>query len=192
MNQLVKDSIINIAIELVCFVALGFLLVSSQVINPSNTIFSFTIFGFTAVILFNLLEAQNKRAFVYAALGFILLFLILWFKDETMSLLIRNTLWFLFISGFTFISWNIMQRDDIRKSYIFPVFVWIVSFAFVYILMTLINIYVFSFYHLKESITVTFYLLQAIKISSIIGGGIGIGTIIVKVFHLKYRNIRAT
>ena len=192
MNQLVKDSIINIAIELVCFVALGFLLVSSQVINPSNTIFSFTIFGFTAVILFNLLESQNNRAFVYAALGFILLFLILWFKDETMSLLIRNTLWFLFISGLTFISWNIMQRDDIRKSYIFPVFVWIVSFAFVYIFMTLINIYVFSFYHLNESITVTFYLLQAIKIGSILGGGFVIGTIIVKVFHLKYRNIRAT
>jgi hypothetical protein len=187
MNHPINVSLVNIIIEFAALVATGTLFLSVQILNPHNTIFSYTIFGLTAIILFNSLQYQGKRVFIYLAPTLMLVSLMAWFKIGEISLLVRDVLWFVLISVATFMSWSLLKKSTTSKINILPIVIWVIAGVIVYFLMTMMNIYVFGAYRLNDVITSGYYISQALKFGSTLGAGIGAGVAIVYIYRRSDR-----
>ncbi len=175
--------IISVAIEIVCFLAVGLLFFTPQLLNPKTTDFSFTIFGVCAVLFFNGLEFKSTRALSYVPLVVAFVVFILWFRNDSAAATARNALWLLLIAGGTYISWRVLLRQTAWNSLVLAVVIWPISFVVVYVVMGLLNIFVFRFYHVGwyyEGVRITagWYLIRGVEIGAVLGFGIGIGFII--------------
>ncbi len=179
--------LIFVSLEILCFITLGSLLIGGIIFDPNNTIFSFTIFGTTAVILFNLLEFRNIRDFILLGILISIFILIFGFKNQNSISLIRNISWFIFIGIFVFYTWKIIKAPYFQNFKIGSIFIWIICFITIYFIMTLLNIYLFKTYSIIEGYGTFFYLRQAFKISSLLGLGIGIGYGLAKSISIKYK-----
>lgn len=182
MKTNMKDLLIQIGIETVFFIIIGILFIGYFVIVPNNTGFSYTIFGFSAIIFYQLLINSNLKSYIFLGL-LISLFLILVFKTNNHVLVfIRNLCWFLWIGIMIYILVFIGKKNWFGTTKLWIIVSWFLGFVSVYILMTLMNIYVFDFYKTDQRVTVYFYLKEAFKIGGILGIGIGLGNLISLLF----------
>jgi len=56
--------ILNVAIQTLCYIVIGLLFIGSIILYPKNTAFTFTIFGFTAILLYNLANYNGSKKFL--------------------------------------------------------------------------------------------------------------------------------
>ncbi|MFA7290390.1 MAG: hypothetical protein WC055_16060, partial [Melioribacteraceae bacterium] len=59
---------------------------------------------------------------------------------------------------------------------------WFIGFICVYVIMAILNIYIYQFYQVDGRFGLLFYIKQAIKIGGLLGLGIGLGNIVTQEF----------
>lgn len=173
---------IKIAIPTMCFIVLGILFLGIYILQPNNTAFFFTIYGFAAVLFYYLVIHYGNRIFVLLGLLFSLIILVILKPTTNIIINIRNINWFILIGVMVFIISHYEKRGYYKNSNGRVIISWLIGFICVYVTMTLMNIYVYQFYQLDERFGLFYYMKQAIKISCVLGVGIGLGNVITQSF----------
>ena len=73
MERKIKVMLLNVAVPTFCFILLGALLIGGFILQPNNTLFTFTIFGFAAILFYNLLIQYGIKSFILLGLLYTLL-----------------------------------------------------------------------------------------------------------------------
>ncbi len=172
MDTKIKRAAVSTAIELVCFLLIGWLFAGKYIFYINVTVFTYTIFGTASILLINILEYFSLRNFIFSTLLFGFLFIVIYYRSYAPIALIRNILWFVFIGGSIYFSSDFLNKEKYKTRKFIGAAVWMINFALVYILMTLISTYVFSYY---DSENINRYLIIAFNMGTSMGLGIGIG-----------------
>lgn len=170
------------AFEVIAFAIVGFLYNGREIFNPKTTFFSYTLFGLTTIILFNLLEFRSKKEFFAAACSISFLVVAIYFRSTTIFFVLRNILWFVIITAGVYVTHSILHHHLFRRNKFVSLTVWMGCCASYYFFMTACNLYVFNFY--PQAFTVHFFLRSAAMGFSM-GLGIGIGYEIFKQFGYR-------
>lgn len=178
MKLKIKTMLIEIAIPTLCFVLLGLLFIGDFIIQPDNSLFFFTIYGLSAILFYNLIIHFGIRSFVLLGILFSLLMLLI-FKPTTNILVnLRNINWFILIGILSYIISQFEKKGWHKSSMMLTVTSWFVGFILLYVIMALLNIYVYNFYKIGGEVGLFFYLRQSIKLGGVLGIGIGFGELI--------------
>jgi hypothetical protein len=161
-----------------CFFLTGLILVGTELFNFESTGKYHLIFGLTAIIFFTILKFWRFSDFIYLGLLISMFIVFVWSRDDSLLVIIRNSLWFITIGIFTFLSYKILQTANPRKFKLIPLVVWIVSFSLIFFVMLMFNIFVFNVYKVEGDLTFVFYLKQSLRFGVIYGLGIGLGYIL--------------
>ncbi len=173
----------GVILEVLCFIALGALILTPQVLDPSTTGFTFTIFGVCAVLTFNALQFEPRKTFGFAAAVATLVGFIMMLRNPTAAFFIRNLLWFLFIIGGAYLTNKIVRHPSWGNPSVLGLVMWTASFALIYLAMTFVDIFVFGFYptgfqYEGMHIGAAWYFGRAIVIGGVLGFGIGVGFVL--------------
>lgn len=182
MQQNIKNILVKAGIEILVFILIGILTLGSNVIVPNNTGFSFTIFGFAAVVFYYLLTGSSLKNFITLGTLLALLLVIIFKTSDEALVLIRNFCWFPFIGLMVYYISLLEKKAWFKLSKLWIAAVWFLGFAAVYIVMALLNIYIFRFYGISARVNLFFYLSHAVKIGGVLGIGIGLGKLLEGLF----------
>ncbi|HEX2869416.1 MAG TPA: hypothetical protein VHO03_20400 [Ignavibacteriales bacterium] len=165
---------LKIFVHIFVFLVVGIILLGSAVASPSNSLFSFSMYGLSAVIFYYLLVNKGLKEFILG--GAFAVFIINVLLKPNLELLVytRNILWYILIGILTFI----IYKKEKDKPALYTAASWFGGFILVYLIMAFMNMYVFSFYRLNGNSTVLFYIMQSVKIGGVLGLGIGFGKIL--------------
>ena len=175
MEYKIKTVLLNIAVPTFCYILLGALLIGWFILQPNNTLFTFTIFGFAAVLFYNLIIHYDIKSFILLGLLFTLLVLISFMHATNIIKNIRNINWFILIGVLAFSISYLEKKKWYKDSKAWVISSWFFGFICVYLLMAVLNIYVYQFMHIDERFGLLFYAKQSIKIGGVLGFGIGLG-----------------
>ena len=182
MERKIKIMLFNVAIPTLCFILLGLLLIGVFILQPTVTLFTFTIFGFAAILFYNLIILYGVRSFILFGILYTLLVLAIYMQSTNILINIRNINWFILIGVLAFSISYFEKKSWYKNSKIWVITSWFLGFICVYLLMAVLNIYIYQFYHIDERFGFLFYAGQAIKIGGILGFGIGLGNLITQSF----------
>jgi hypothetical protein len=182
MTRKMKIMLLNIVIPTLCFVVLGLLFIGGFILQPSNTAFTFTIFGFAAILFYNLITQYAIRSFILNGLLFSLLALGILMPTTNILLNLRNLNWFILIGILAYSISYVEKKNWYKDSKIWVITSWFIGFICAYVTMTILNIYVYQFYQIDERFGLLFYMKQAMKIGGVLGLGIGLGNIVTQEF----------
>lgn len=178
MANKIADIAFDSFVQAVIFILLGIAALGIYVVESSNTLFTYTLFGAAAIIFDAVFKLRNLRDFIFIS-AFIAIFLIVVFiPSNDIKDILRNLIWFVLVGAFVYL-YN-TQRLKIRWGRTKPGIVafYVLGFLLIYILMTLMSYFIFNTYVLSGSASIGYYILQAVKIGGILGFGLGIGRIL--------------
>ena len=92
--------------------------------------------------------------------------------------LCRNVCWFILIGLLTYYLTIFEKKEWYYKSKAWIISSSLFGFIIVYIIMSILNIFVFGYYPMDERFTFLFYLKQSVIIGGTLGIGIGLGKLI--------------
>lgn len=165
---------LKIFIQVFVFLVVGIILLGSAVARPSNTLFSFSMYGLSAVIFYYLLVNKGLKGLITGGALLVLILNVIFKPGIELLPVIRNLLWYILIGIMTFI----IYKNEKDKPALYIAASWFGGFILVYLIMSFMNMYVFSFYKLNDYSTVFFYIRQSVKIGGVLGAGIGFGKIL--------------
>ena len=197
MERQVGRYLESVVLEVICFLVLGTLAFTSVILNPRTMGFTFTIFGIWAVVVFNALQFEPRRTYMFVALIVVFMSFVLWFTRFTIGESIRYPFWLLFIAGGTFLTHKILRSGSLRNSSFLSILQWAVSFAMIYLVMTFRNIYLFKAYFIGvryEGVEINdfWYFARALEMGGVLGLGIGIGYVLSTHIDKWYRLARTS
>ena len=178
MKDDIKIIIGQISIQIACFIIIGLLLIGIYIVKPNNTIFSFTIYGISAILFYHYCRRTNLKNFILLATLYSILMIVVFQRSYHILRLGRNICWFLLIGLLSYYFTIIEKKEWYLKSKAWIVSYWLFGFIIVYVVMSFLNIYVFGFYPVDERYTVLLYMKQSVKIGGTLGIGIGLGSLI--------------
>ena len=178
MKDDIKIIIGQISIQIACFIIIGLLLIGIYIVKPNNTIFSFTIYGISAILFYRYCRRTNLKNFILLATLYSILMIVVFQRSYHILRLGRNICWFLLIGLLSYYFTIIEKKEWYLKSKSWIVSYWLFGFIIVYVVMSFLNIYVFGFYPVDERYTVLLYMKQSVKIGGTLGIGIGLGSLI--------------
>ena len=186
----------SVILAVICFLAIGVLILTPQIFNPRTTYFTFTIFGVCAVFMFNALRFEPRKTLIFVAAIILLASFILAFRNSTVALAIRNLLWFLFIVGGAYMTSKAIRHPSMGNPSVLGLVMWTGAFALIYLVMTFLNIFVFRFYPIgveyeRVTISASWYFARAFRIGAVLGFGIGIGFVVSNFVERASRAARA-
>jgi hypothetical protein len=161
-----------------CYALTGLLLVGPGLFEMESTARYQLIFCLTAIVLITILRYWRISDFIYIGLLLSMFIVFVWSRNDTLSIIIRNFLWFITIGIFTFLSYRILATANLNKLLIIKLLVWVVAFNLIFFIMMMGNIFVFDFYRINSELTFVFYLKHALRFGTIYGLGIGLGYIL--------------
>ena len=162
----------SIIIEAITFLSIGMLFAGKFIFDVHSSTFTYVIFGIASILLINILEYISFRNFVFAAIVFAIIFMIAYYNNYMPLYSVRNLLWFLFIGFSIYYSSKFLTQEKYKTRKFLGIAVWMINFAVVYLIMTLINTYAFKFY---DSAMIKQFLIIAFNMGTSMGLGIGIG-----------------
>ena len=185
MEPKIKTLLVQIAIPVICYLIFGILFIGMFVIQPSNSLFTFTIYGFAAILFYNLIIHYGIRHFLLLGALFAILMLIIFKPSADIIVDLRNFTWYVVIGVLAYAISYYEKKNWYKQSQVWTASVWFIGFICVYIIMAVLNIYLYRLYHVNERFTVFFYIGQSIKLGGVLGAGIGLGNWITKTFVEK-------
>ena len=196
MERQMARYLTGVILEVICFLAIGALILTPQIFNPHNTYFTFTIFGICAVFMFNALRFEPRKVLILVAVIILLASYIFAFRNSTLTLAIRNLLWFLLIVGSAYITSKAVRHPSMGNTSVLGLVLWTGAFALIYLVMTFLNIFVFRFYPIgveyeRETISASWYFARALRVGAVLGFGIGIGFVVTNFVERARRAARA-
>ena len=177
--------LLSVFIQVFVTILVGLVFINSQIINPGISVFAYSIFAVFASVLFYVLKSRGGRDFIFVGILLSGLILLTWHNHASFEVLIRNILWYIFIGTAVYINAKILAKNSIQTNGIKSGAVWILSMLFVYLIMFFINIYIISTYPLTDTFGDWAYFKLAIKFGLCLGGGLGLGYILNKIFLEK-------
>lgn len=175
MKEGLLNHLAQACIEITIFIILGLLLLGYPVIFPDSTAFSFTIFGFSAIVLYHLRKHNNKKNFFLLGTLFSLFMVVVFKTNNGFIILLRNLIWFLLIGVLVNYLAVFESQEWFTASKLWRTASWFLGFIAVYAVMSLVNVYIFGLYRIGGHINLVFYLRQSVKIGGVLGLGLGIG-----------------
>ncbi|MHB8580200.1 MAG: hypothetical protein ACYDA4_10115 [Ignavibacteriaceae bacterium] len=173
MSSKINLMISSIVIEAACFMLIGWMFEGNYYIfNIHSSTFTYLIFGTASIILINILEYFSLRNFIYSAILFSFIFILAYFKYYVPLSLVRNFLWFVVISSSIYFSSKFLTQEKYRTRKFLGIAVWMINFAVVYLVMLLVNTYIFNFY---PAAAINQLFIIAFNMGTSMGLGIGIG-----------------
>ncbi len=173
-----------------CLAIIGYILLGTDLLKFDTTAKYFTIFGLTAILFLTILKFWNTREFILLGLLISLFIVYVWSRNSSLPVVIRNSLWFITIGAFTWLSHEAVKLWSPSNLKIVPPIVWIISFNCIYLIMLIFNLYVFGFYSITGDLTFIYYLKLAMRYGTTIGLGIGLGSVLADIIikNLKILN----
>lgn len=173
---------LQIMLQIIIFEILGVIFIGPHILWYGFTTFSFTLFGISAILychVFCLGNARSDKVLLSALIPIIVIIIASTLSREVIISL-RNLMWFALIGLLSYSIFRFQKRDLLNSYKLLPVALWLVGFIILYVVMLLMNIYVFrvSSYKLDGHYTFTTYFIQSLKMGSILGLGIGVGKVI--------------
>ncbi len=168
-----------------CYALTGLLLVGPGLFKMESTAKYHLVFCFTAIVLITILRYWRISDFIYVGLLLSMFIVFVWSRNDTLSMVIRNSLWFITIGIFTFLSYRILDTANLHKLLIIKLLVWIVAFNLIFFIMMMVNIFVFDVHRINSEMTFVFYLKQALRFGTIYGLGIGLGYMLAEFINGK-------
>ena len=178
MKDDIKLIIRRISIQIACFIIIGLLLIGVYIVKPDNTIFSFTIYGVSAILFYHYCRRTNLINFILLSALYSILMIVVFQRSYHILRLGRNICWFILIGLLSYYFTIIKKKERYLKSKAWIVSYWLFGFIILYVVMSFLNIYMFGFYPVDERYTFWLYLKQSVKIGGTLGIGIGIGGLI--------------
>ena len=166
------------SIQIASFIIIGTLLIGVYIFQPNNSIFSFTVYGVSAILFYHYCRRTNLINYILLSALYSILMIIIFQRSYHFLRLGRNISWFILIGLLSYYLTIIEKNEWYIKSKAWIVSYWLFGFIIVYVVMTFLNIYVFGFYPVDERFTVILYLRQSVKIGGTLGIGIGLGSLI--------------
>jgi hypothetical protein len=172
--NLTVDSII----QAIIFILLGIAVLGIYVLESGNTLFTYTLFGIAAILFEIIFKLRNLRDFIFIC-AFIAIFIIVVFlPSNDFQIVLRNFLWFLLIGVFVYANNKFRLRVKWGRTKSGIVAFYLLGILAVYIIGTLINVFVFGSFALISVSNLWYYLSNAIKTGGVLGFGLGLGKII--------------
>lgn len=175
--KIIKPLIFFITVAF-CYALTGLLLVGPELFNMESTAMFHLVFCLTAIVLITILRYWRISDFIYIGLLLSMFIVFVWSRSSTLLMVIRNSLWFITIGIFTYLSYRILNMPNLHKLLIIKLLVWVVAFNLIFFIMLMLNIFVFDVYRINGEITFIFYLKHALRFGTIYGLGIGLGYIL--------------
>ena len=175
MTRQTLTVIFAVLVELLSLFGLIAILFPLRFLDPRTTLFAYAIFGFTVIVIFNVLDSMGIARATSVAILLALGFLTTWFPHESLLGTLKDVLWFILLSAMTYLVWRVTRRETISKSRIAPLLVWIAAFLIVNIVMAMLSIFTSHPYRTDEGITTFGYLGLRSFVGIVLGAGIGIG-----------------
>lgn len=182
-----KEALVYFISEICCFAIISYILLGPAMFQFSSSAKFYAIFGITAILLFTILEIWTIREFIYLGIMISLFIVYIWSRNSTFPEIIRNSLWFVTIGVFTWISHKVMKSWNSLRLKVVPLAVWIISFNCIYLIMMVFNLYIFRFYRLTGDLTFVFYLKQSLKYGTVIGLSIGLGYLLAGIIIRNFK-----
>jgi CDP-diglyceride synthetase len=112
----------QIAVQIACFIIIGIVLIGIYIIEPNNTIFSYTIYGITAILFYNYCRLNSKKNFILLATLYSILMIVIFHRSSNILRLGRNISWFILIGLFTYYLTVIEKKSGFvsQKRGLFP------------------------------------------------------------------------
>jgi hypothetical protein len=171
----IAEAFTTIAAELICVTILGYLLVGPQIFVPGHPLFSYTVIAITMIGLFAILRHRPPAELYYLALFVTVILALSWFRSSSIPLTLRGIARFGVIVGTVLAVGATLKHSSVQKFRFAAIPVWLVLGIAFYIVMILMDFYLFQFYPPEETGRVGEYLLDAAKLGALLGGGIGVG-----------------
>ncbi|MHB1688477.1 MAG: hypothetical protein ACYCVH_14055 [Ignavibacteriaceae bacterium] len=172
MNSKISQAAFSIIIETICLSLVGWLFAGKYIFYIHTTGFTYLIFGVSSILLINILKYFPTKYFLLSTILFALIFAAGYYNPYMPLAAIRNLLWYVVIGSSIYISSNFLSQEKYKKRKFLGAAVWMINFAVVYLLMTLLNTYLFKIY---DSQFINRFLIIAFNMGTSMGLGIGIG-----------------
>jgi hypothetical protein len=175
MNTGTRNTILRIAITIVCSILLGLLVFGKYILIPNNTGFYYTIYGISAILFYYYRIKSSTKNYILLGTLYSILMIIIFQRSSHLLVLSRNFCWFLLIGLLSNYHAMAEKEEWYVKSKAWIITIWLAGFICVYAVMTFLNIFVYSYYPLNDRMTILLYFKQIVKIGGVLGFGIGLG-----------------
>ena len=173
-----KNLIGQISVPIVCFLIMGIILYGFYIFNPKFSAFSNIIYGLSAILFYNYCRLTGRKNFILLSALYSIIMIIIFQRTTHVLRFGRNLCWFILIGILAYIITDIEKKEWFLKSKAWIISSWLFGFIIVYIVMSILNIFVLGFYPMDVQFTFLLYLKQSVKIGGTLGFGIGLGHLI--------------
>jgi len=165
----------GILLEAVLVSLLGYLLVGKEIFVFRHPAFSYLVLSLTVVGAFNVLLYRGKTEFAYLVLFVTALLAATWFWNRTYASTFRGLgrFWLVVVAALG--GFFLLGGRRLKALRFGGTVVWIPLGLGFYIVMVLMDMYLFRLYPASELALWRAYLLNAARLGGTLGAGIGIG-----------------
>ncbi len=161
--------------ELVCVALLGYLFIGPFIFVPGHPIFAFSVIAVTTIGLSAVLRYRPTVEFYYLSLFILVILAVSWFSSHSIPLTLRGIARFGAIVGAVLAAWACLRIPAVRKARYSSIPVWLCVAIVFYLVMIVMDLYLFHFYPPEEMKRVGEYVFDAVRLGALLGGGIGVG-----------------
>ena len=176
MTAFKSRALTSIAAEVVLVCLLGYFVVGQEIFVVRHSSFSYLVLSLTVIAGFNVRLYRGKTEFYYLVLVVTVILALTWFVNHSVSLTLTGLGRFWVIVATVLGTWGILQLKPVRNIPFVGLAVWLVVGASFYVIMVVMDMYLFSLYPAEARGYVQPILLNSAKVGALMGAGIGLGS----------------
>ncbi len=168
-------AVTGVILEVVAVSVLGYLLVGKEIFVPRHPFFSYLVLSCTVIGGFNILFYRGKTEFGFLALVVTALLAATWFLNRSYDVTFRGLGRFWLIVAVAVAGVGLLRTRRLLTLSYSGTIVWVLLGVVFYVLLMVMDMYVFQMYPAGESAYWRAYLANAARLGSTMGFGVGIG-----------------
>ncbi|HEY6952909.1 MAG TPA: hypothetical protein VI758_10910 [Bacteroidota bacterium] len=183
---IISKVIVNSVVAIVACLLVGIAFHGWSVFNPQSAAFEFVLFGSLGSLFFFSLKANRRQSFaVLLVLFFIQSSLIT--KSYFSVYLLRDAVFFLAVSGATYLFFIYFHRPALRDKWLEPLILAVVFALSFFIALVALHVFRGIFLSLEQ---LRFVIIPVMENGFLIGLGIGLGIVLVEIDLLQWLRTR--
>lgn len=173
-----KDNTLQILIKFIIVELLGYIFVSSSILSTGDIMFSYTIYGLSIILFFHTIKIWGVKDFILPAAVYSVIVIMTFMQVSLVLAFFRNLVFFALLGTVCFLNFKLNSIKDKTVNLIAQFGFWTLGCMAVYLIIGILNVYVFNLYTLSEYETIVTYSLLQLKTGGVLGVSLGIGTVI--------------
>jgi len=175
MSPLKSRALTSIVAEILFVCLLGYFFIGKEIFVVRHSMFSYLVLSLTLIGGFSVLFFRGKTEFYYLALFVTVVLAVSWFLNHSFSLTFRSLGRFWVIVAVVIAAWGILRAKRVSGIRFIGVVVWLAMGIVFYLVMVMMDVYVFSLYPEEVRAYRATFLLESVKLGAVMGLGIGLG-----------------